>query len=439
MKILFVILFIVVNTYANNLTDSFGDNFKNFHNYINSSFSNDNWKFLNIEIDTMIVIIQYLLIISLVTIILILIFKIYVETESNHIIKRSKELKVIINNLLENKLFDTSAIVNPKTKFGHFALVNVIIYFIRKHPEYKEFFYKILEDKGSMKYLQERSNDTFSFSRFESIEKLGLLNYDKNKVFLFKVIVNSNNKRLIEHAMIGISSIIERKDLKYILNELIKLKGSGKFFEFIFSTLIQRMIYLKEKQGIIDIFYFLLEVRNNEKFLKPFIDAIGYIKVTDCSSEFFDLYFMAHSLDLKMSTIRAIGALAINEKSDEAIMFALSSKKDVLRIAASKNLNLYNFEKYKARIEELLADSNYNVRLNTALSVANSEDGLSLLNKIYEESEDVYAKEMAKYAIVVNERKKKNIPILKNWELEEKFEKELEILKQEENITDEII
>jgi hypothetical protein len=426
--------------YANNLTDSFENTFSRVHDYINSYFSSDDsWKYFDIEIDTMIVIIQYLLIISLITIILILIFKIYVETESNHIIKRSKELKFIINNLIENKIFNTNAIANPKTKLGHFALVNVIIYFIRKYPEYKSFFYEILEKKGSMKYLQERSNDAFSFSRFESVEKLGLLNYEKNKVFLFKIIVNSGNKRLIEHAMIGISSIIERKDLKYILNELVKLKGSGKFFEFIFSTLIQRMLYLKEKQGIIDIFYFLLEVRNNEKYLKPFIDAVGYIKVNDCSSEFFDLYFMAHSLDLKMSTIRAIGALSINEKSDEAIMFALSSKKDVLRIAASKNLNLYNFEKYKSKIEELLADSNYNVRLNTALSVANSEDGLSLLNKIYEESDDLYAKEMAKYAIVVNERRNKNIPILKNWELEEKFEAELEVLKKEENISDEII
>lgn len=417
----------------------FHDYFYAFHSAVNGTGDVDSYlKYIAIDIDTMIEIIKVLLFISIITIILILIFKIQVEATARDLIAKSHAYKAMIKILLKEKDYNLNKIKTPKNKLEHFALATVLIYFLRK-KENNEFLYKILEEKGVLNYLKKVSSNYISYSRYEAIEKLGLLRFEKNKTFLFKIIVNSTNKKSIEHAMIGISYIIERKDLPYILGELVKLKGSGKFFEFIFSNLIERMILLNESEGVKDILYYLFEVRNNEKYLKPFIDAVAYQKVNDCSDEFYDLYFMAQSLDLKITTVRAIGALNITEKSDETLMFALSSKKDILRIAASKNLNLFNFSRYRNRIEETLVDQNYNVRLNTALSIAKSEEGFSILQEIYESSEDIYAKEMAKYAIVVNSRKEKNLPILRNFEKEEELDKELKVLLNEENISEDII
>lgn len=382
--------------------------------------ANEGWKYLNLENDFMIFWIKILLSMSVTIIIATLLQKIYVEKKQRQFTHIVNDFKVKFKKALISGDYDK--IAHPKTNLEYFAFASVIISYIRKNQNIN-ILHNLLEENNVIDYLKKVSSSRFSFSRLEAIEQLGLLKYKGNKGFLFSIMIYEKNRRAREHAAIGVSYLLKKKDLPYFLKEFIKMKVSGKYIEFVFANIVNSLIERNEESGIFDIFWFFYKEKNTTIFLKSFVEALGFLKITYSSRELQDLYFMAQSVELKIAIIRAIGILNKGPGADDALILALSSEKDILRISASKNLNISDFEKHKELIMKLLGDSNYNVRLNTALSLGTMEKGREMLQGIFDTSTDIYAREMSKYALIVNERNGKNLPILTNWKAIEELEK----------------
>lgn len=380
----------------------------------------DYWKYLNLENDFMILWIKILLIMSGIIIVATLLHKIQVEKKQRRFIHKVNLFKIDIGRILRTGNYEKFK--HPQSNLEYFAIASVAITYIKKNKDVY-FIHHLLDNEGVFDHLKHISSKRFSFSRLEAIEQLGLLKYRKNKKFLFSIMIFEKNRRAREHAAIGVSYLLQKQDLPYFLQEFIKMKVSGKYIEFVFANIINGLIERKEESGIYDIFYFFYKTKNTSIFLKSFVEAIGFLKINYSSEELQDLYFMAQSIELKVAIIRAIGVLDKGVKADEALALALNSEKDILRISASKSLNIFDFDKYKELIMKLLGDSNYNVRLNTALSLGEMQKGRKLLQNIFETSSDIYAQEMAKYALIVNERNEKSLPILTNWKAIEELEK----------------
>lgn len=409
MRFLFILLLMLTNLLAFDIKDT-----------------NNYWVYLALDIPEMIVLIKALIGLSLFTIFITFIYKFYVEAEKRKIHFISLQLKEAIEHLIETNNYSIFNIRSPKTTIEYFAFVNVIIYFILKYKNKSEFLLDLLEEKGVISYLKKVAANKLSYNRVQAIEKLSLLHDNKLKGFLFQIVVNENHKRSKEHAFTGVSHLVRKDDLPYVLSEFVKLKSSGKFLEYLFSNMIKSLQKNNEESGVFDILYYFFNIKGNEKLLKSFVEAIGYLKVDLCSDEFYDLYFMAQTTELKIAIIRTIGLLKQSEKADEAMIFALHSPKEIIRVSAAKNLNIMDFDKYKDFLKTILTDDNYTVRLNSALSLGQTNKGKQMLSEIYETSDDNYAKEMAKYALIVNERRLESKPILKNWREEDELEKMLE-------------
>lgn len=349
-----------------------------------------------------------------VLIISIIIYKIVLERKKSKALINSKKIKEEVQKVIENKKYIKNKISTPKTKMDFFSLTNASIEALKesREDETKELLYNLLEDKEVISYLKDLIRNKTSISRLESVEKMGLLFYERNKYFLFSILENEKEKsRMYFHTLIALSYIIRRDDLKFFLEEVVRVRSnSGKYLEFLFTNVIKRMVEIGEQDTAIDIVYFLYQIDDNEKLLKSFLDAVGYLKINYINDEIFDLYFMTNNIGLKTTVVRTIGQLNANEKFDDVILFAIESDNEIIRIAASKNMNIFNIEKHREKLKKAIFDKNYNVRLNAAIALSKKEEGIKILKEIYLESSDNYARETAMYAIILNRRDYKNTP-----------------------------
>lgn len=335
----------------------------------------------------------------------------------------AKKIKLLRSNI-KAKIFrsvESSTQINfiPKKDYEYIAVIDgcvSVISQLTKEEDYSSIkpIHTYLESINAFDFLYAKITNPFVIGKVEFIERLGLTLYEDNKFFLFFILHNNIGKhnRINEHAIAGLSYLVNRFDIQFFLSHVVKLNSSGKFLEFVFSNILKNLIAHKHHSGIAFILTFLYKVENNSILLKSFVEAIGFINYGQLRHELCDLYHMTLDDGVKTTILRTLGKLVSNKEVEKVLFLALIDKTPLLRITAAKSLVIVDLKDNEELLISALSDPVYHVRLNIALTLSKSEFGRSILEYIIETSSDKYARDMANHALIMYKRFEQNEAVL---------------------------
>lgn len=315
---------------------------------------------------------------------------------------------------------------NPIKDYEYIAVIDGCINVITKLMRDEDYssikpIHRYLESINAFEFLYNKIKNPFVIGKVEFIERLGLTLYENNKFFLFFVIAQNGTKknRINEHAIAGLSYLVNRFDLQFFLSYVVNLKSSGKFLEFIFTNVLKNLIANKHHSGIAYILTELYKIENNTILIKSFVEAIGFIEYGQLRNELCDLYHMTLNDNIKTTVIRTLGKLVSNKEIETLLFLGLIDKTPLIRITAAKSLMNTNLDGHEEELISALSDPVYHVRLNVALSLSNSDFGRSILEYVVETSKDKFSKDMAHHALIVYKRFNENKAVLNEQEVVE--------------------
>lgn len=337
---------------------------------------------------------------SLITIIVLFIHKIKIESK----IIKIENLKNFYRDQLTLSLFaelpeHTIPTLHKELEYEAFSDIVIELLETFNDPLYKSVLHNALIQYGVLDhYLNIAISNQNTNQRLNAVDRLAMCHYEQNHPFFLSLINDPSADISIRNsALTGLSFILNPEESELFLSALNKTDTSGKFTEYLLSNTIQRFIELDNHMAIITIFYWL-QLQSNYLTLKAFIEAISIIGYESIIPELQELYFMTVHDSIKITIVRALGAFG--HITDKTILAnALKSNNETLRIVAAKSLSSYKGDDLTYLSSLHLSDDSFYVRYNISRSLSKLNGGIDILHTIATSGQDLYAKECAIFSL----------------------------------------
>lgn len=341
--------------------------------------------------------------ISFLTVAVMLLHKMVVESRTN----RFQKLKTRYRQELTLLLFepDTVFLSPVRHPLEIEAASDIVIELMESFndPSYLTTLHRYLIEHSIIQYYSALALRTNTAQQFDSVERLAIFRYDHNRPLFIGILTDKKTgEEILISSLIGLSYIFHPEDKEIFLSSLEQIDSSGKFSEFLFYNLLQRLLSENRHETIDAIFSWLLS-HTNLLSLKAFIEAVSVVGYDPMASRLRSLYLSVERDDIKISIIRALGNLAGSEEGCTLFLDALKSDNTTLRIVASKSIANCRTKEATEPASRALFDGSYSVRYNISRSLLRLPNGIDQLKAVVTTASDNYAKQSAAYALRLSE------------------------------------
>lgn len=336
---------------------------------------------------------------SLAAAVIIILHKIVVEWRTKRFEKLKSRYRHEITELLFSSDFLHLTEVKRPLEFKAASDVAIELMEAFDDPLYLQILHRYLEEYHIRQYYTSLAFRSKSIQRLDAVERIAMFRDDKNRPFFIQLLFNQkNNNEIRISALIGLSYLYKPEDQDIFLSSLKQIDSSGKFSEFLFYNMIERLLSTQHSDAIDSIFAWLL-AHQDCLSLKAFIEAVSDSAYTPIVPKLHALYTSTPRDDIKISIIRALGTLSPSEEGCTLFLDALQSDNMVLRIVASKSISICHSEAASTAASNALYDPSYRVRYNVARSLLRLPNGIDLLKTVASDVADRYARQSAAYAL----------------------------------------
>lgn len=339
-----------------------------------------------------------LAIMTLVLLVVMIVHKTYVELRE----ARSARIRTRYDAIIPAFLNEHRPLVAPRRPLTVDALADAAIGWIpRLETEAAHQLRDELVRLGVVESLVSRSRTSRSWvRRHRALERLGFLRLPGMRPMYLDLIAANHDVRVVCKALWALSYVAEVDDLPAVLRCLGDTHFmSAKFNEYLFTNIISEFRIRYGDDETVAILERLLKDEQLPVLLKrDIIEACGRIGFTSSAPLIIDTFHRLGSRpEIRITVLRAAGELA----SDDVCSVLVPSLGDEdwrVRVVSSHYAHLCPQQSIP-KLEDLLRDRNYHVRINAAHTLARlGADGKAALNRALS-GEDRFARDISRYLL----------------------------------------
>ena len=303
----------------------------------------------------------------------------YIELQE----ERFKKLQDFYERALLQKLADSSFHIKiPHSKVEFDALAEVLSQMIAgASGEIEKLLKEYARELGVAEFYKNMVGSRSWLKRFIAVEKLGLLKLPEMRAVFYHVLESEKDTGVLAKAVWAISFTLDEADLDVVNRVLDRpFFMSAKFAEYIYINIINAFRHRGMEARFVSYLKFIKDDKGISGALKrAIIEACGSAKLYSAKDIVMDYYRQFNQEpQMRITCLRALGELGGKDVL-EAIRSGLNDADWRVRAVAAKSASICP-EAIAGDLRACLYDSNYNVRLNAALSLSKLGDiGLSAL------------------------------------------------------------